>query len=74
MEQTNQMETQKKQEYRRNLYVFLAIAALTIVEFAIALNLENALVPLMLIALIKAGLIVQFFMHVYRLWRSEDHS
>jgi len=28
---------------------------------------------LLLIALVKAALIVQFFMHVYRLWREESH-
>jgi hypothetical protein len=28
---------------------------------------------LLLIALIKAAIIVQFFMHIYRLWREESH-
>ena len=28
---------------------------------------------LFLIALVKAGLIVNYFMHVYRLWREESH-
>ncbi len=68
------MEQKKKAEYRRNVYVFIALALLTLGEFFIAINLEDAAVPLMLIALIKAGLIINFFMHVYRLWREEEHE
>ena len=68
------MEQKKKAEYRRNVYVFIALALLTLGEFFIAINLEDAAVPLMLIALIKAGLIINFYMHVYRLWREEEHE
>lgn len=68
------METRKKADYRRNIYVFIALAILTLVEFYIAINLENPAVPLFIIALVKAGLIVQFFMHIYRLWREEEHG
>jgi caa(3)-type oxidase subunit IV len=68
------VEQRKKADYRRNIYVFIALAILTLVEFYIALNLENPAVPLFIIALVKAGLIVQFFMHIYRLWREEEHG
>jgi caa(3)-type oxidase subunit IV len=68
------VEERKKAEYRRNFYVFIALVVLTLIEFFIAINLENAAVPLIIIGLIKAGLIVQFFMHVYRLWREEEHG
>ena len=68
------MEQKKKAEYRRNFYVFIALALLTLGEFFIAINLEDAAVPLMLIALVKAGLIINFFMHIYRLWREEEHE
>lgn len=63
----------KKPAYRQILLVFLVLVALTAIEFLLALNLDNAAVPLFLIALVKAGLIVQYFMHVYRLWREEGH-
>ena len=63
----------KKPLYRQILLVFLVLAVLTAIEFAVAINLDNAAVPLFLIALVKAGLIVQYFMHVYRLWREEEH-
>ena len=68
------MEQRKKAEYRRNFYVFIAIGALTLVEFFFAFNLENPAVPILIIAMIKSGLIVQFFMHIYRLWRVEEHK
>lgn len=68
------MENRKKAEYRRNFYVFIAVGALTLVEFFFAINLENPAVPVLIIAMIKSGLIVQFFMHIYRLWRVEEHK
>ncbi len=63
----------KRPAYRQILLVFLILVVLTAIEFVLAINLDNAAVPLFLIALVKAGLIVQYFMHVYRLWREEEH-
>lgn len=68
------MEERKKAEYRRNAVVFVVLLVLTILEIVIAINLARPAVPLILIALIKAGLIVNYFMHVYRLWRPEEHE
>lgn len=67
-------EETKKREYSQGIYIFLVLAVLTIGEFVIALNLANPAVPLFIIALLKAGLIINYFMHVYRLWREESHS
>jgi caa(3)-type oxidase subunit IV len=66
------MEDRKAAEYRQIFYVFLVLAVLTGIEFAVSITIANT-VLLTLIALTKAALIVQFFMHVYRLWRQEDH-
>ncbi len=74
MEETKPNEQKKVTEYSRNFFVFLALAVLTAIEFLVAINLEQATVPLLLIGLIKAGLIVQFFMHIYRIWRAEEHE
>ena len=68
------MEERKKAENRRNIIVFVILAVLTIVEFWLALNLSDPAVPLLIVALLKAALIVQYFMHIYRLRREEDHS
>jgi cytochrome c oxidase subunit 4 len=64
----------KKAAMRRGNIVLLILALLTIVEFAIALYMESA-VLLLIVALLKAAVVVWVFMHVYRLWRGEeDHS
>lgn len=68
------MEAKQKTEYRRNVLVFLGLAVLTVVEFIVAINMEKPAVPLILISLIKSGLIINYFMHVYRLWRQEEHE
>jgi cytochrome c oxidase subunit 4 len=69
-----QLEERRKAEIRRNIIVGVVLAVLTVLEFWIALNLDNATVALLIVALIKAALIVQYFMHVYRLRREEDHA
>ena len=68
------MRDKEKAGQRQNLFVMLGIAVLTVAEFWLAINLDNPAVPLLIIALIKTGLIVQYFMHIYRLWREGDHS
>ena len=74
MEENKPNKSAKMAEYRQNIYVFLGLAVLTVLEFLIAINLEQATVPLLIIAIIKAGLIVQFFMHIYRIWQAEEHE
>ena len=49
------------------------LTALTIVEFIIAVNFENNIGILSVFALGKAVLIVFYFMHMYRIWRTEEH-
>ena len=69
-----QSTTNRTSPYRQIYIVFGVLAILTIVEYVIA-TADLALVGgvfLILIALAKAGLIVQFFMHIYRLWRGEE--
>lgn len=67
------MGEKKRAAYRLGIYVFVALAVLTAAEFFISSSLDGPPVPLLLIALVKAGLIVNYFMHVYRLWREEGH-
>ncbi|HSH03743.1 MAG TPA: cytochrome C oxidase subunit IV family protein [Anaerolineae bacterium] len=58
--------------YRTIFIIFLVLGALTVGEFFVAAAYPSAFF-LMAIALAKSVLIVYFFMHVYRLWRPEDH-
>jgi cytochrome c oxidase subunit 4 len=71
-EEIDLVEERKSTAFRQINLVILALAVLTGIEFAISVTWGSAVI-LFLIALIKAGLIVQFFMHVYRLWREESH-
>ena len=53
--------------------VFLALAVFTVIEYVIAKQVEPAIVPLFVIAAVKAGLILWYFMHMARSWRG-GHS
>ncbi|MGL4650869.1 MAG: cytochrome C oxidase subunit IV family protein [Caldilineaceae bacterium] len=53
--------------------VALILAALTVLEYYVGIAYPSATV-LFLIALVKAVLVLYFFMHVYRLWRPDDEG
>jgi len=63
----------KAKAYRRGTITFLILLLLTAVEFFVGVTL-NSTALLLIIALLKAALIVYVFMHVYRLWREESHQ
>jgi cytochrome c oxidase subunit 4 len=60
----------KLNELTRGIVVFAILAVLTAVEFFLA-RLEVATFILVVIALAKAGLVVWYFMHLARVFRSE---
>ncbi len=66
------MDNKKAEAYRRGLYVFLFLAVMTIVEYYVGISLNSALL-LFVLALVKAAAVVQYFMHIARLWREESH-
>jgi heme/copper-type cytochrome/quinol oxidase subunit 4 len=53
--------------------VFLILAALTAAEFYLA-SISGAVAGLFILGLIKAALIIRYFMHVNRLWAEEHHE
>lgn len=70
MTSSNQ-ETQK----RIGWLSFFGLAALTVVEFWLSSAIQSALPYLTFIAIIKAILIIYYFMRVSQLWAREDqHS
>ena len=60
----------KLNELTRGIVVFAILAVLTAIEFGLA-RLEAATLLLVLIALAKAGLVLWYFMHLARVFRSE---
>ena len=66
------MSENKAKAYRRGTLTFLILLLLTAVEFYVGVAL-NSTALLLILALLKAALIVYIFMHIYRLWREESH-
>jgi cytochrome c oxidase subunit 4 len=62
----------RKGAYRQGIYVFIGLAVLTALEFVIASVLAGSVVFLFVIALVKAGLIIQYYMHLERVWSEEE--
>lgn len=62
-----------KESYGRITFYGIILAVLTLVEFILALN-SNSLAGLMILALLKAVIVLNYFMHMYRLWRDDDHG
>jgi caa(3)-type oxidase subunit IV len=65
--------SKKKAAYRLIFNVFIGLAVLTVLEFLVTGWTDGSAPILLIIALAKAGLIVNYFMHIYRLWREESH-
>lgn len=57
----------------RGILIFAILAVLTAIEFGLA-RLEVAAVFLWAVALLKAGLVVWFFMHLPRVFKSESEG
>lgn len=57
--------------YRLSITVGLVLAILTVVEYFAAIYMGSTVI-LMLLALFKAVAVLNYFMHVSRLWRQEE--
>lgn len=55
---------------RTGWVVFVVLAVLTAVEYVIAVELDKNIPILVGIAIIKAALIMNYFMHIARMWLS----
>ncbi len=62
--------THKQSGYGQVIIIGIILAALTVVELIMALNHMGAAL-LLLVAALKAILVIYFFMHVSRLWTAE---
>ncbi len=62
--------THKQSGYGQVIIIGIVLAALTVVELIMALNHMGAAL-LLLVAALKAILVIYFFMHVSRLWTAE---
>lgn len=63
----------KSTAYLRGLVTLIVLAVLTAGEFWVSSVTQGSVVFLFIIALIKAALILQYFMHISTLWSEETH-
>ena len=68
------MEDKKKTAYQQGMVVLVLLAVLTIGEYFIGSIASLWWMPLLGIALVKAFLIVRDYMHVGRLFASEEEE
>jgi heme/copper-type cytochrome/quinol oxidase subunit 4 len=66
------MSDKRAAAYRASVTVALVLAVLTILEYFVAVEFSNSVVILFLLALFKAVAVLNYFMHVSRLWRQEE--
>lgn len=66
----NKEVEQMKGPYRVGVIVLVGLAILTIIEFGLAL-VGGLAVPLLLVAVFKAALILEYYMHFSHLWGKE---
>lgn len=63
--------TDKKASLNQGVIIFIFLAVLTALEFFIAIAM-NAVPLLVVVALVKAGLVVYYYMHIYKLNARDD--
>jgi len=64
----------KSTDYLRGIITFVVLGALTAGEFWVSSVTHGSVVFLLIIAVIKAAIILQYFMHISHLWSEETHS
>jgi cytochrome c oxidase subunit 4 len=65
------MSDNRMAAYGKSAGIAIALAALTVIEYYAAIHFQSTVV-LFLLALFKAVLVLNFFMHVSRLWKQEE--
>jgi hypothetical protein len=64
------MNSKRSAAYRTSTTVALVLAVLTGIEYFVAISFPSTVI-LLLLGLFKAVAVVNYFMHISRLWRSE---
>lgn len=67
-----EMEEKKKSEFNKGLVIFIVLAMLTIGEYFIGAIASAWWAPLLAVAALKAFLVIRDYMHVGRVFESEE--
>ncbi len=65
-------ESRKAARLRLGLWILTALLGLTLLELWLAFSVPNPLVYLLVINVIDAALIMEYFMHLSHMWRVEE--
>lgn len=72
METNDSIKTLRAQRYRLGVYVLIALALLTVAEFAASNFGVTTVWVFLIIAGVKAFLVLRDYMHIGRLFKGED--
>jgi heme/copper-type cytochrome/quinol oxidase subunit 4 len=72
--ETAEQRQKKVAAYRLGFYVLVGLAVLTALEFGVALLFEGSAALLFVLILAKAGVIIQYYMHLNNVWSEEAHA
>jgi hypothetical protein len=67
-------ESKKKAAYQKGIAIIILLAVLSVIEFTIGKLASSWWIPLMMIALIKAFFVVRDYMHIGRVFASDEES
>ncbi len=70
MDTISESSTKKASAVRKGVIIAVVLAVLTLIEFVVGLVLPNPWI-LLTLALLKALIVIQFFMHVSRVFAGE---
>ncbi len=73
MIQPESQQTSKKRLQRIGLYVLVALMILEVFDYLTAQLTGGSITILLVLALINAALIIQYFMHIGELFTEEEH-
>lgn len=66
--------SEKSALFKRGALVFAGLAALTVVEYFASKAPGSAMALLFVLALAKAGLILEFFMHLGKIFQGDENG
>lgn len=77
MEHETHSRKGKAAEYLQGIIVLVVLGVFTAIEYVIGTAddiplFSSTLIPLTLIAVVKAGVIINYYMHISHMWNPED--
>ncbi len=71
MNETKDMQADKKKYFHRGFYVLIALLVLEVFDYLVAIWANGSIPILFVLALINAALIVQYYMHISDVFSEE---